>query len=69
MKGAIAMETMLILATFIGIVVLFAGPPRPSAQPQVIFIQARPEPVAEEGLGCLPLVACAILLVLLVSAL
>jgi hypothetical protein len=53
----------------IGVLALFAPPSQPAPRPEIILIQARPEPAPDGGLGCLPLFLCAIVILLIASAL
>ena len=63
------MEFVILCAAIIGALVLFAPPVQPASPPEFILIQARPEPLPEGDLGCLPLLACVFLIVIVVSAL
>ena len=61
------METILFLAALIGALALIAQVFRPAPHPHVIVIQT--EPVTAEGSswGCLPLVALAVLVLLVLT--
>ena len=63
------MEIVLVCVAIVGALILFAPPAQPSPRPEVILIQSRLEPQPVSDLGCLPLLACVILVIVVMSAL